>query len=163
MQKETVKGEGNMGVYESSFILAPSLAEEQVSSAVNLLEQKVKELDGEVLSSEAPALVDLAYPIIKIIQTSRQKYTSGYFGWTKFEVPVESLKDIEKFLKENKDIIRFLIIKTVKENTLLHGKMFLKKEEPSKVKFEAPVQEIPPEELSTPEEIDKSIDQLVIE
>jgi ribosomal protein S6 len=162
MEKET-KNTGDLAtVYEVSYLLLPSLALEQVSSALDFLVQKVKELDGEVISSENPILIDLAYPMTKILQTTRHKCQTGYFGWIKFELQ-DGIGEIKKLLDSNNDILRYLIVKTVRENTLLNGKMLFKGGDGEKKEevFSVTLPELTLPE-STPEEIDKSIDDLVI-
>jgi ribosomal protein S6 len=99
--------------------------------------------------------------MLKVIQTVRHKCSQGYFGWVKFELPKDEIKEIKKFLDGNDDVLRYLIIKTVRENTLLNGKMIFKKEEIMKKDVEVSEEEVAGEP-ATPEEIDKSIDELVI-
>jgi ribosomal protein S6 len=121
--------EGTKTVYEVSYILLPTLSEEQVPDKVSSIKDVVTSLGGEVISSEDPVLIDLAYEMVKVVQTSRYKADRGYFGWVKFELSGEQLASVKKFLDNNASILRYLIIKTVKENTLLNGKMKLKSED----------------------------------
>jgi len=163
MQKDN-KEKGDLAtVYEVSYIFLPSLALEQVPARVETLTKAVESAGGELVSSENPVLVDLAYPMTKVVHTDRQKCSKGYFGWVKFEMDKDGIKEVKKFLDDNVEILRYLIIKTVKENTLLHGKMQLRgeKEKEDKKEFVVKQPELTEPE-STPEEIDKSIDDLVI-
>ena len=164
MQKENENEKGDSStIYEVSYLLLPSLALEQVSGALLPLEKTIKELGGELVFSENPVLVDLAYPMTKVVQTTRHKCSQGYFGWMKFEMDVDGIKEVKKNLDMDENILRYLIIKTVRENTLLHGKMQLRgeKEKEDKKEFVVKEPELTQPE-STPEEIDKSIDELVI-
>jgi ribosomal protein S6 len=161
MQKDN-KEKGDLAtVYEVSYIFLPSLALEQVPARVEALTKMVESAGGELVSSENPILVDLAYPMTKVVHTDRQKCTRGYFGWLKFEMDKDGIKEVKKFLNDNAEILRYLIIKTVRENTLLHGKMQLRGEKEDKKEFVVKQPELTEPE-STPEEIDKSIDDLVI-
>ncbi|MDQ5949342.1 MAG: small subunit ribosomal protein [Patescibacteria group bacterium] len=166
MEKDINKEkEDMMTVYEVSYLLLPSLAVEQVSSTVDFITKKIKELDGAVISSESPILIDLAYPMTKVIQTNRHKCQSAYFGWVKFEMSRDSVEGVKKTLDTSDDVLRYLLVKTVRENTLLNGKMMLRKEESLKKEegdTDDVVEDVVPEEPTTPEEIDKSIDDLVI-
>ena len=154
-------GEDTLTVYEVSYLLLPSLAPEQVPAKVGDLIGVVEKAGGEVISQENPTLIDLAYPMIKVVQTIRHKCMKGYFGWMKFEISPESIGKVKKSLDADGEILRYLIIKTVKENTLLNGKMKIQKEEREVLEDETEdVADIPKEVLS--EEIDKSIDDLVI-
>ncbi len=161
MQKDN-KEKGDLAtIYEVSYLLLPSLALEQVSLSTIATEKAIVERDGELISSENPILVDLAYPMTKVVSTTRHKCDRGYFGWVKFEMDKEGIKEVKKNLDLDDNILRYLIIKTVRENTLLHGKMQLRGEKEEKKEFVVKQPELSEPE-STPEEIDKSIDELVI-
>ena len=45
------------------------------------------------------------------------EHGSGYFGWIKFEGDCAQVKKINDKLEKNTDIIRFIVIKTVSEDT----------------------------------------------
>ncbi len=141
-------------VYEVSYLLLPSISQEQIESKATALKETIKKNGGEIISDDNPILIDLAYPMTKVVSTVSHKCHAGYFGWIKFELRARGLSDLKKSLDNNNDILRYLIIKTVRENTLLNGKMKLKSEDKTR-KYED-------EKESTPEEIDKSIDNLVV-
>lgn len=150
-------------VYEVSYLLLPSLGESQVPGKAEALKQTLTSLGGAVISQENPILIDLAYPMTKVVQTVRHKANSGYFGWIKFEMTPAGIAGVKKSLDEDAEVLRYLIIKTVRENTLLEGKMKLRKEENKREVFDEETAldvEIPKEVV--PEELDKSIDDLVI-
>jgi ribosomal protein S6 len=128
---EEIKQEkGDMSaVYEASYILLPSLAFEQVPAKAAAIKSMLTSAGGAVISDEDPVLIDLAYPMTKVISTFRHKATTGYFGWIKFEITSDGIGAVKKALDADDDIIRHLIIRTVRENTLLNGKMKLQKEQ----------------------------------
>lgn len=163
MEKDN-KNKGDMApIYEVSYLILPSLATEQVPAKASSIMEMIVKAGGDVISSESPTLIDLAYPMVKVVQTKHQKCHSGYFGWVKFEMTKGEVGEIKKNLDSDDNILRYLIVKTVRENTLLNGKMMLKSEKEEKkidVVAEEVIEEVLPE--STPEEIDKSIDELVI-
>lgn len=154
--------DGNLTVYEVSYLFLPSIAHEQIPSKAAALKGMISSVGGEIISDEDPVLVDLAYSMTKIVQTVRHKVTSGYFGWIKFEIGREGIETVKKALDSNDEVLRSLFIKTVRGNTLLNGKMMLKKEEKTR-KEDEEISDIP-EVLKEiiPEELDKSIDDLVI-
>jgi ribosomal protein S6 len=164
-EKTLEKGD-TLTIYEVSYLLLPSLALEQVPAKVTALKEMLTSVGGEVISDENPILIDLAYPMTKVVGTTRHKCTTGYFGWIKFELTKEGIGEVKKSLDMNNEILRYLIIKTVRENTLLNGKMKLKFDEVKKHgvgPYEAETEEVVSvEKEATPEEIDKSIDDLVI-
>ncbi len=163
MEKETKEKVSDATVYEASVILLPSLAESEVSSTVDSLKRIITELDGAVISFEDPVLIDLAYSMTKVTPTSRTKVDRGYFGWIKFELSSEQVGKLKSKLDENSDVVRYLLVKTVRENTLLGGKMKFHKEERSKKDVETTPDSSSVDVLeTTSEELDKSIDELVI-
>lgn len=163
--KETIATTAdNVAVYEVSYLLLPSEAKEQVPSKAESLKQTLTRLGGVVISLEMPVLIDLAYPMTKVVQTIRHKVNTGYFGWIKFEIGRDGIEAVKKALDNDSSIVRYLIIKTVRENTLLNGKMMLRKEEKMKREEENDELVDTPEVVKeiVPEELDKSIDDLVI-
>jgi len=163
MEKEEKTNESGMTVYEVSYLLLPSLAIEQVPGEVENIKNSIKSAGGEVVSGEEPILIDLAYTMTKVVQTNRYKCDNAYFGWTKFELTPEGIEEVKKTLDLNDNILRYLLIKTVKDNTLINGKMMLKKEESKKdYLVEEGVVGESTEDSSSEEEIDKSIEDLVI-
>ncbi len=157
-------------VYEVSYILLPHINSGDVPAKADSLKNEIISLGGEIISGENPVLIELSYPMVKTVGATRNKVTSGYFGWLKFELKrgeEAGILKVKKMLDGNSDIVRFLLINTVRENTLLNGKMVLVNEEKEK---KSPDEEVPyegestevVEEKSTTEDIDKSIDDLVI-
>lgn len=146
-------------IYELGYILVSSLPDEKIAAEVDAIKQLLSKNGAELVSSEDPILIDLAYPMVKVVSTQRQKYSRGYFGWVKFENEPEALAEIKKALDLSATVLRYMIIKTVRENTLLNGKMVLRKEEREEVAPEEVVDEVLAESA---EVLDKSIDDLVI-
>jgi ribosomal protein S6 len=157
---------GNTAVYEASYLLLPTLSEEQVPGKVAGIKEALASFGATIISDEDPVLIDLAYQMVKVVQTNRYKADQGYFGWVKFELEKDSIKLVKKMLDESPDVLRHLIIKTVKENTLLNGKMKLKSEDKAK-KFddkdesEEEVLDVVKDD-GVSEEVDKNIDDLVV-
>lgn len=168
MEKQIEEKVGVMTVYELSYILLPSLAESEIPAKVGSLKDLITEAGGAVVSFEEPCLVDLAYQMTKVTPTSRTKVESGHFGWIKFELSSDEAEKLKIKLDNLAEVVRYLLIKTVKENTLLNGKMNLVREDKQRkeevIESEEEVVEVDSvEKESTPEEVDKSIDELVVE
>jgi ribosomal protein S6 len=164
MEQEKTQEKGDaLTVYEVSYLLLPSLAVEQVPAKADSVKAILTSAGGVVLGGETPVLIDLAYSMTKVVSTVRHKVSTGYFGWMKFEMDASGMEVVKKNLDADNDILRYLIIKTVKENTLLNGKMKLQKEERARREDEESGEELPEvvKEVA-PEELDKSIDELVV-
>jgi ribosomal protein S6 len=158
-------------VYEVAFLLVPNLSEEEVPVVYGDMKGLITSLGGDFISEEMPKLIDLAYTMKKTIQNVNQKFDTAYFGWTKFFMDAEKVSELKKKLDFDPKVIRFLIVKTVKENTL-SGKKFTSKEgmrrktsfsaTSSSKKEEGENAGEAPVEINK-EEVDKEIDAMVAE
>ncbi len=158
-KKVTEEVDSVFGIYEISYILLPSLSNDDVSKEVTNLQEQISSNSGNVLSFENPILIDLAYPMVKVTTSSRVKCQKGYFGYIKFQMDTLNVSEIKKYAENNPFIVRFLIVKTVKENTLLNGKMMFKKED--KVSKDETVDDVKSDVIDEVA-LDKSIDNLVV-
>ena len=148
-------------VYELGYLLVSTLAPEDVPAIYgNLKELIIKTPHSEIISDEMPKMITLAYPMQKVTANVRSKFTTAYFGWTKFTMKTEQVLELKKKLDLDQNIIRFLILKTVKENTIA-AKRFMRGE----VIHRRPlIKRTENEETMVPinkEEIDKEIDALI--
>ncbi len=105
-------------IYEVGFLFVPTITEEALATDVGALKDSIGKHGVAFISEEFPKAIELAYTMDRTIDHKRQKYDRAYFGWVKFEADPEMLESIKKTLEANDKIIRFLIVKTVRENTL---------------------------------------------
>ena len=160
-----MKEKGDMAtVYEVSYLLLPSLASEQVPGKSDAIKEQIEKLGGAIISFENPVLIDLAYPMVKVTHSGRTKVSGAYFGWIKFELSSDGVGKVKDLLDADAEIVRHLIIKTVRENTLLNGKMKFQKEERVRrdEEVEGEIAEADASKDSSIEEVDKNIEDLVI-
>ena len=147
-------------VYELGYLLVPTLSEENVPASYGDLKNLIIELGGEIISDEMPKNIALAYSMSKVVQNVRSKFDTAYFGWIKFETDPEKVLELKKKLDMDVNLIRFLIIKTVRENTIA-AKRFIHRDSKRKALYTKKEGE---NESSMPinkEEIDKEIEALV--
>lgn len=164
MQGTEVKDENeileeNSKVYELGYLLAPTIKEEDVLVNYGNLKELVLSFNGEIISDEMPKMTNLAYSMQKVISNMRNKFNAAYFGWIKFIMNSQKVLELKKHLDLDPNIIRFLILKTVKENTIA-TKRFVRGE----IYKRPAMKESTKNEIATPiskEEIDKEIDALV--
>lgn len=160
MEDTKEKVEKNSRVYEVGYLLVPTLSEENVPAVYSSLKDLVVSLGGEIISDEMPKIISLAYVMSKVIQNLRNKFDSAYFGWVKFEINSEKVLELKKKLDLDQNFIRFLILKTVRENTIA-AKRFVRRESRKKILTSKKEGE---NNISLPidkEEIDKEIDAMV--
>ena len=105
-------------IYEISFIFDNKLDESAALEKGNALKQSIATLGGSFISEEAPYMRELAYEMIRVVNNVNVRFNEGYFGWIKFELPADKVKELEKGLKLDEQLVRFLIVTTVRENTV---------------------------------------------
>lgn len=152
-------------VYEVGYTLVPQIKEEDLDVEIDAVRSTITNNGGLPISEGRANLIELAYPMDKIVNNERNTYEKGYFGWIKFDVSPEKLADIKAGFEASEKIIRFLLISTVKENTMTDAKAtnrFAKDE--SKDKETAPKKKAEkPAEPINEEKLDQQIDDLVVE
>lgn len=109
-------------VYELGFLLVPSITEGELSSSVDALKAHITKQEGTVLSDGLPEFIDLAYQMEKDVSGKKVKWTQGYFGWIKFEVAPDALAALKKALDADQTLIRYLLIKTTADNSIIFKK-----------------------------------------
>jgi ribosomal protein S6 len=105
-------------VYEISFIFDNKLDEGTALEKSNAIKQSIATLGGSFISEEAPYMRELAYEMIRVVNNVNIRFNVGYFGWIKFELDASKVKELEKGLKLDEEVIRYLVVSTVRENTV---------------------------------------------
>ncbi len=112
----------NTRFYEVGFLLTPSVAETEVEKEVAALKGAIEKAGGQVHSEGNPEYIDLAYTMEKTVGSKKYKYSQGYFGWIKFESDPETIAPLTKALDGNLSLIRYILVKTNVENTIVFKK-----------------------------------------
>lgn len=151
--------EARAGVYEVGYLLVPGIAEENLGAEVTAFKDSLTNLGAVVISDEYPKMIELAYEMSRSIANKKQKFTYGYFGWVKFDSTSEGAITIKDALDKNEKLIRYLLIKTVRESTMSQKRMYNKpdgarRRVPHKVEEALPIDEAT---------IDKDIEALMVE
>ena len=105
-------------VYEISFIFDNKLEEGTALEKGNAIKQSIATLGGSFISEETPYLRELAYEMIRVQNNINVRFNVGYFGWIKFEMDADKVKEFEKALKLDEQLVRYLVVNTVRENTV---------------------------------------------
>jgi len=146
-------------IYELGYIMLPLIEEKNLAEEVGNLKAMIDGLGAQSISEEFPRLIELAYEMTKVIENKNNHFNTGYFGWMKFELDPSMIGELEAKLKHNEKFVRFLLIKTVRENTMSPKKSFSRVSEMKKRNMTKPEGEVAP--VINKEEIDKQIDALV--
>ena len=145
-------------VYEVGYIIVPTIAEENLGGEVTVFKDMLLEQGAVFISDEHPKMMELAYEMSRSIANKKQKFSYGYFGWVKFECTTSQAKVIKDMLDKNEKLVRYLMIKTVRENTMSSKRPYgktdgVKRRSTPKAEEAGPINE---------ETIDKEIDALVV-
>jgi small subunit ribosomal protein S6 len=89
--------------YELLFVIKPTLTEEEIAKQISNVTEHIKELGGEVVATNEMGMRKLAYEI--------NKHPRGYYVVVYHKSPTSSIAEIERRLRYNEDILRFLTIK----------------------------------------------------
>ncbi len=157
----------NEHIYELGFHIVPTLTEDEAEKAVNFLREQIVAFGGSLITEGTMELIDLAYTMSINEGGKHSYYDRAYFGWIKFEMNSEKLPLFkEDVLDIDKNLIRYILIKTVREETRAQLKEeTLKTLDEVKTKdiiAQKPVKEKTKEPISD-EDIDKVVDELLAE
>lgn len=117
--KEVVLETLDPRVYEVGYLLSPAVRDENLASALEKIQDAITVSGGTIISDGEPEFIDLAYEMTRVIENKNIRFTQAYFGWIKFTLEPKQLVLINEALAANTDIIRFLTLKTVEENTIV--------------------------------------------
>jgi len=153
--------EGASRVYELGFHIVSSVLAEEIPREFGNVKSMLEKHGAIFISEEMPALLPLAYPMFKVFGTKKEKFVEAYFGWIKFDATVDAIVEIKKEVEAYENVLRFIIMKTVRENTMIQPKLASKKpESDKKTETTTDSEDVVEESIET---IDESIDKLVIE
>ena len=155
-----MKNEGT--VYELGFLLAASIGDDKLPEAFGAVKNVLLEQGAVAVTEEFPKLTTLAYTIEKNIANKNERFSQGYFGWIKFELDASKVGIVDTMMKNRVEIIRYLLIKTVRENTIAAKRVIgvrRRSKAPTNESGEKKESSSAPE--MTKEEIDREIEALV--
>lgn len=135
--------------YELIYIISSKFSEKEAEGKFEEIREILKKNKVLILKEDHWGKKKLAYPI--------KKNSQGYYNLIEFSSGSDQIKNIDKQLKLNEDIIRFLIVK--KEVVKKQPKSLFKRESKKTVKKEKIIKK---EEIE-PEKIDKKIDKILEE
>jgi ribosomal protein S6 len=118
-------------VYEISFIFDNKLDESAALEKSNALKQSIATLGGSFISEEAPYMRELAYEMIRVVNNVNVRFNEGYFGWIKFNLTPAKVKDLEKALKLDEEVVRYLVVTTVVKTLSIQSVLQLSRQRPS--------------------------------
>lgn len=99
-----------MKIYELTYLISSELSETEAKNLQEKIASLTKEEGGILIEGGIPFLkrIKLAYPITN--KTTRQKQTEAYLAVLAFQSNPEKIANLEKKLKSENQIIRYLLL-----------------------------------------------------
>jgi ribosomal protein S6 len=91
-----------MKLYELNFLISPGLSEEEATFIQEKINSLIQEEKGTLNEVSKPVKKNLAYPI--------KKSGQAYLGFVNFQLDADKIINIERKLKAEGKIIRYLIL-----------------------------------------------------
>lgn len=142
--------------YELAYVLSSSIPEDGVLAASGKLTALIEETGAMVRRAETPKKRRLSYEI--------KKETNGYFGWTTFNAAPAGVAALEKKIKENKDLLRHLIVEEEIETRIPYARPLGIRRVPAAQKLpasSAAADGQAPEEKLDIEALDKKLEEIL--
>ncbi len=96
-----------MNCYETLFVVKPTLTEEEIASQITKVKDVLAKEGAELVATQDMGMRRLAYPVEK---NNRGHYTVLYF-----KAAGAVIQELERNLRNNEDIIKFLTVKYTKQ------------------------------------------------
>jgi len=145
-----VKDQAERDVYETSYLLLPSISEENHPSIVDTIKKAFSRAGGVEVDGETPFKHPLAYPMSKTVGASKYIVNEAYVGWVKFEIESSKILEVKVEIEKIPEVLRFLIVKAprktdftfAKAKALIREKEEKEREKESEGRDVEPVEEI---------------------
>lgn len=156
----------DLRVYEIGYHILPTVKEEDVESVVAGIRAFIEKAGGSFIAEGAPVSIKLAYTMFVSNEGKRTAFDRAYFGWIKCELEGSAAYTLAQQLETDKQILRSIVFKTVREDTRAVARHSVLREvkrgetiksTPTKGAEQAVAGEVSEEQL------DKSIDALIEE
>ena len=92
-----------MNKYECLYVIVPELNEEETKSVIEKFNGVITANGGMIENVDEWGKRRLAYPV--------KKFTDGFFTLVNFEAAPAEIKEIDRVLKINDEILRHMIVK----------------------------------------------------
>lgn len=129
--------------YELVYILSPKILEKEVKDKSKKILELLKKAGSKVEKEDFWGRRQLAYPI--------RHFDQGFYILVEFSAEPRTIKEIDKALKLQEEIIRFLIVKKEEKEALI-----VEEKKPTIIK-----EKIEPKEEVVLEKLDKELEEIL--
>ena len=106
-----IKPKGNnMTCYETLFVVKPTLTEEEIAAQIAKVKDVLAKEGAELVGTNDMGMRKLAYPV--------EKHNRGYYTVLFYKAEGATIQELERNLKINEDVIKFLTVKYTKNKEI---------------------------------------------
>ncbi|RRS30249.1 MAG: 30S ribosomal protein S6 [Epsilonproteobacteria bacterium (ex Lamellibrachia satsuma)] len=99
-----------MNCYETLFVVKPTLTEEEIAAQIAKVKDVLAKVEAELVATDDMGMRKLAYPV--------EKNNRGYYTVLYYKANGEAIAEIERNLKINEEVIKFLTVKYSKNKEI---------------------------------------------
>jgi len=99
-----------MNCYETLFVVKPTLTEEEIAAQIAKIKEVLAKEGAELVATDDMGMKKLAYPV--------QKNNRGYYTVLFYKAEGSVINELERNLKINENIIKFLTVKYSKKKEI---------------------------------------------
>ena len=99
-----------MRIYETGFLLAPSLSEEETEKIITQMSDVVSQKEGKLIRQERWGKRRMAYPI--------KKFTEAFYVFLHYEGTEDIPLELERRFKQTDSVLRYLTLKKEAQETV---------------------------------------------
>ncbi len=99
-----------MTCYETLFVIKPTLTEEEIAAQIAKIKDVLAKEGAELVGTNEMGMRKLAYQV--------EKHNRGYYTVLFYKAAGSTIEELERNLKINEDIIKFLTVKYTKNKEI---------------------------------------------
>lgn len=124
-----------MTCYETLFVVKPTLTEEETAAQIAKIKEILAKEGAQLLATDDKGMRKLAYAV--------EKHNRGYYTVLFYKGEGTVIKELERNLKINEDVIKFLTVKYTKVKEIAHfDKLVMQATKTSTPAVETPAPEV---------------------
>jgi small subunit ribosomal protein S6 len=100
----------NMTCYETLFVVKPTLTEEEIAAQITKVKDVLAKEGAELVGTHDMGMRKLAYTV--------DKHARGYYTVLFYKAAGSTIEELERNIKNNEDIIKFLTVKYSKNKEI---------------------------------------------
>ena len=143
-----------MTCYETLFVVKPTLTEEEIATQITKVKDVLVKEGAELVGINDMGMRKLAYPV--------EKHARGYYTVLFYKAAGTTIEELERNIKNNEDIIKFLTVKYSKNKEIVQFDKLVASAN-KKAAPEAKAPEVAVEEVVEAPEVAPVAEEVVVE